>query len=208
MAMIVYSGDIPLLFWHLNLSADSVGQPERGTLEAQGDEKIDQGDEEARKGENIFKKKHFDIFGLQERSAMLTRLKLLRLQREMMETREKKMFEMRGKTILDPREKTVNLKEENMIVTAHVGNIQSIFIWPNQDVLQIGIQHFQNTIYQQKQRALSLTTGLDYRLHQDFFNFHPQNQSQKTQAFKNTKESIKKWTKDFGECCRDLDKTS
>ena len=56
MAMIVYSGDIPLLFWHLNLSADSVGQPERGTLEAQGDEKIDQGDEEARKGENIFKK--------------------------------------------------------------------------------------------------------------------------------------------------------
>ena len=59
---------------------------------------------------------------------MLTRLKLLRLQREMMETREKKMFEMRGKTILDPREKTVNLKEENMTVTAHVGNIQSIFI--------------------------------------------------------------------------------
>ena len=56
---------------------------------------------------------------------MLTRLKLLRLQREMMETREKKMFEMRGKTISDPRE---NLKEENMTVTAHVGNIQSIFI--------------------------------------------------------------------------------
>ena len=57
---------------------------------------------------------------------MLTRLKLLRLQREMMETREKKMFEMRGKTISDPRE---NLKEENMTVTAHVGNIQSIFIF-------------------------------------------------------------------------------
>ena len=57
---------------------------------------------------------------------MLTRLKLLRLQREMMETREKKMFEMRGKTISDPREKAVNLKEEN--ITAHVGNIQSIFI--------------------------------------------------------------------------------
>ena len=166
MAMIVYPGDIPLLFWHLNLSTYSVGQPERGTLEAQGDEKIDQGDEEARKGENIFKNFFFDIFGLQERSAMLTRLKLLRLQREMMETREKKMFEMRGKTISDPRE---NLKEENMTVTAHVGNIQSIFIWPNQDVLQIGIQHFQSTIYQQKQRALSLTTGLDYRLHQDFF---------------------------------------
>ena len=57
---------------------------------------------------------------------MLTRLKLLRLQREMMETREKKMFEMQGKTISDPREKAVNLKEEN--ITAHVGNIQSIFI--------------------------------------------------------------------------------
>ena len=38
---------------------------------------------------------------------MLTRLKLLRLQREMMETREKKMLETREKKIVDSREKKI-----------------------------------------------------------------------------------------------------
>ena len=43
---------------------------------------------------------------------MLTRLKLLRLQREMMETREKKMLEMREKKMVELREKkTMSTRE-------------------------------------------------------------------------------------------------
>ena len=49
---------------------------------------------------------------------MLTRLKLLRLQREMMETREKKMLETREKKMLEMKEKKkiVDSREKKMIL--------------------------------------------------------------------------------------------
>ena len=48
---------------------------------------------------------------------MLTRLKLLRLQREMMETREKKMMETREKKMMEMREKKrmVDSREKKMM---------------------------------------------------------------------------------------------
>ena len=204
MAMIVYSGDIPLLFWHLNLSADSVGQPERGTLEAQGDEKIDQGDEEARKGEDTFKKTFLTFLDCRSALRCWPGSSCCGCRGRWWRQERRRCLRWGGRQFRIQE----RIWRKKIWQWRHMLVIFNQYSYSNQDVFQIGIQHFQNIIYQQKQRALSLTTGLDYRLHQDFFNFHPQNQSQKTQAFKNTKESIKKWTKDFGECCRDLDKTS
>ena len=57
MPILLCTGNIPLLLGHLSLTATSLCWPARGIAEAQGDEKVDRGDEEAWKGENFFEKK-------------------------------------------------------------------------------------------------------------------------------------------------------
>ena len=64
MPILLCTGNIPLLLGHLGLTATSVCWPARGTPEAQGDEEVDWGDEEARKGEqNILEREKFWAVG-------------------------------------------------------------------------------------------------------------------------------------------------
>ena len=115
---------------------------------------------------------------------MLTRLKLLRLQREMMETREKKMLKMREKKMMDVREKKfVDSREKKMNLMGgktrkynaskvkekdatfkgrkarhqegHFGKNYLILIELYQNDLQRESQHIKNSICQWKQHALS-----------------------------------------------------
>ena len=106
---------------------------------------------------------------------MLTRLKLLRLQREMMETREKKMLEMREKKMVESREKKIMSTRETKKTEYNASKIKGnratfrerkarhqggyfgknslILIELHQNNLQRESQRIKNSICQWKQHA-------------------------------------------------------
>ena len=69
---------------------------------------------------------------------MLTRLKLLRLQREMMETRENKMLEIREKKkkkMVDSREKKMMVMREKKFISASKFKTSKATIKMEKDIL-------------------------------------------------------------------------
>ena len=108
---------------------------------------------------------------------MLTRLKLLRLQREMMETREKDMSEVREKKMVDSREKKIMSMRETRKTEynaskrkvneatfrgrkarhqeGYFGKNSFILIELHQNNLQRESRRIKNSICQWKQHALN-----------------------------------------------------
>ena len=119
---------------------------------------------------------------------MLTRLKLLRLQREMMETREKKMLEMREKKMVDSWEnKRLSMREKKESKFAstimirgnneaalkgqkarqqegYSGSNTLILMELHQHNLQRGNRCINHSTCQLKQHAASWTTGFYFKM--------------------------------------------